>query len=891
MTSKKGIYYSTDALLAGLLLVGVAMTLLSLSYYEPAVEQKTFLSEDLLNVLSAIPVMQVTHPFVVDEIANGNITNLDNTVLEQMGEYWALNQTDKATYLFTIVTNNSLSSSMNIAFFIEDDELFLQNDTAITNLVTTRRMISGIAKGAPIAGSSSSAYLKRVRNKKTNAYAYFGGFYGQGNITVQLPLPADFDATRLIASELKIETPGTFQLYINGAPCDGLRTGLATQVSTWDVSSCNASFLSGDNDILLSFTSSLNTSYVSGGFLKVVHTTDTLQEPATPGYKRYYFPEIRGFINLYDAFSAQGLIKNWTLNMTLYNEYDTFVTLGNETIFVSPGQNATQRLVYSRYDQNLPPTQIPLRVGTTNLTNITVVDEGLPSDSFLVTDVSGSMTDCGQYYTEDVAYCSYDYRFWLWWIYTECPFTGSCSANECGGSTTTQNHAVYDKTVTTCNATYMDIAQDAAHLFVDTILTDSLLHRIGLVDYATNANTPTDLTNAQGILHSEIDTYVANGATCSCCGINRARDLLLASSNNKFIVFLSDGDANRHCGGDLHTYTSQGSTTSQARADAIAAAQEACNNNVTVFAIGFGEGMSSQGHQDMQQIACNSSLYYNATDVDQLAQVYEEISNRILVAANYSSQTLNIVGNYSLAQLFEDSYIDLYFEPISQSDKQGKLSLTFESDQFNGCSANIFLPDQVEIIDAYVTSFSGKHWTKEVVVNGITVFNLTEYGTDYVLLGDPFIVQIPSFALEPGVVNSIQLAVGDGPTNSSSCSANNTLIYTALINASTPRSQTFAFNEGCNWTIESENGLFSHLLIPSTYSGTKECFYTASNISYNPLDAYDFATHSLLRQLDPDGNGKTIVDLTEADLEITITLVSGVPYLWGPSMVQTRVWN
>lgn len=884
---KKGVYYSTDALLAGLLLVGVAATLLSVSYYEPNVEEKTFITQDLLNILGTLRVSTINHSFVLNEIATGNITDENNTVLEQIGEYWALNQTAKATELFEIVTNGSLPPSLNIRFGIGDDELFLQNNSEITNLVVSRRMISGIAKGAPITGSSSSAYLKKVRNKKNNAFAYFGGFYGQGNVTVTLSLPADFQSSRLLLAELKLQTPGTFNVYINGNNCNGPYTGNGTYVDVWDISACNTSFQAENNSIDFVFTSDLGSSYIAGGFLKVTYTTDTVKQPEQSGFKRYHLPDIEGFINLYDAFAAQGVINNWTLNMTFYNEYDTFVTIGNETIFVAPGDNQTQNVVYSRYNQSLPPTAIPLRIGTTNLSNITIVKEGLPADSFLVTDVSGSMTDCGEYGTTE--YCNYWYKgdwWWWWWSSARCLDTGSCTGDACsvGASSTTGHYIDYN-----CLASLMDLAKEADHLFVDIIFNDSLLHSIGLVDYSSNANPATDLTNVNGTLHNEIDTYSAGGGTCTCCGINRARTLLNTSPNNKFMIVLSDGEPTLHCDGSI-TETSGTSGSAQGRTDAIASGQAACDQNITVYTIGFGESMSVQGHDVMRQIACNDSLYFNATNVTQLAQIYENISNQVLVAANYSSQTINVIGNFSTAELY-DSFIDLYYEPVLPPDLQGRLSLTFESDQFSSCDETIALPEGVIIEDAFVTSFSGMHWTKDLEVNGATIFNLSAYDDDFALLGDPFIVQIPSVLLTPGANNDISLSVGDSPANVTSCSENNSLIYTVLINASTPRSQAMEVNEGCNWTVQSETDKFFTLYIPSTYTGANTCSYTNSSINYNALDAYDSAVYHLLRQLDPDDNGKVLVDLTEADLEITITLVSGIPYLWGPTIAHAQVWT
>lgn len=903
LNNKKAIYYSLDALLAGILLVAVAAVLLNLSFYEPEIKQKSYMTQDILNILSELQVGELNNSFVLDEINNGNITDLDNSVLDQIGIYWALNETNKSQQLFLAVFNETLSDTKNVQFSLESDTIFLKNDSTPVDLVTGRRMISGVTKGEAVTGSSSSGYLKKVRNKKTASYAYFGGFVGQGNISVKLFLPDDISSSRIEFVDLILETPGNFSLILNDDVCGGGNfIGEDGNVSYWDITTCKSSFDGGENNISLHFDSSLNNSYVAGGFLRIIHTTDVIRDASSYGYKRYYFPDVNGFINIYDSISAQGIIQNWSANITVYNEYDTFLTFENETILVLPGSNTTQNVIYSETNQNILPKQIPIRLGTTNLSNITIVNDGTPADSFLITDVSGSMDTCGLYYDYDELYCSYEY-YWtfLWfsgWAYTECIHPGTCVSNECGGTSTTRNHTEFNKTITDCDKTMLEVAQEADELFVDTILANSSsLNKIGLVDYSSNANTPTALTGFSGksTLINEIATYNADGGTCTCCGINRARDILDSSTNKKFLVVLSDGEPTFYCS-NIHDYIGStsddgdgSSMSTNDRNSAVAAAQEACDNNITVYAVGFGEGMSSQGHEVMKDIACNESLYFNATNISTLSQIYANISDSILVAANYSSQTISVVGNFTPANLY-DSYIDIYYEPYDDLDLTGKISLTFESDQFGSCSDTVTIPQGVEVQDAFVTSFSSNHWTKSVSIDGSLVYNLSDYGSDYTLYGDPFTVQIPSLLLTSGD-HLIELEIGDSPNNSSACSKNNSLIYLGLINASTGRSSAVESYSGCNWTIESENDHNFTILIPSSYNQSNTCEYTSGNVSYNDRDAYDIAAYQLLVQLDPDNNGRVLVDLSESDLEITVTLVTGVPYLWGPSVAKTNIWS
>jgi len=891
LKSKKGIYYTLDALLATLLVIGAAILISSNPITEQKIEQKSFASQDLLTSLSELKIEELNNTFINNEIQSGNINTTNNSVLEQAGEFWATNQPEKAQELLELIINDSIPPRLGVKLSIDNDQITEKNVSSKENVVVSKRMIAGIEKGKPLVGSSASAYLKKIRNKKTSSYAYFGGFIGQGNVSNKLILPGDFNSSRTMSAELKIETEGVFELYINNNKCGTTYTGNGNRsVSYWDVSLCNDSLIPDNNQISLRFTSPLNTSFISGGHFKVTYQTDTLRENVTEGYKRYYFPEINGFINIYDAIAAQGLIRNWSLNITFYNEYDTFLTIGNETIFVAPGTNQTQNILYTKLNETLSPTQIPLRLGVINISNVTILDTGVPSDSFLVTDVSGSMGDCAISEDIDEEYCGYEYKFWFWWFYTECPYPGSCSSNECGGTTNTRNHDVFNKTTNVCTSTMLDLAKQADKLFVEIILNDSSLHNIGLVDFATDANPYTDLTNIKSVLDAEIDTYTNNGGTCTCCGINRARTLINDSTNNKFIVVLSDGEPTYKCT-SFTDYTGNSGSSAENQQWAIDAGQEACSQNITVYSIGFGESMSETGQDVMKQIACNESLYYDATNVTQLSEIYENISNRVLVAANFTSQTLNVVGNFTYSNISGDSYIDIFYEPLTLEDTQSKVSVVVETDQFNSCNASIYIDEGLSIEDAFITSYSSNHWTKYLEINGIEVFNLTTYGSEYELLGDPFTVQIPAGLIETGGYNNLSLIVGDNSSKDSNCSNNNSLIYTALFNSSTPRTNPLELAVGCNWEIETTSGSFINTSVPEFYNGSNKCTYNSTQISYNENDAYDFAIYDLLRQLDYGNQGRIFIDLDANDLEIIIINTGQIPYMWGPSILRAEVWQ
>jgi hypothetical protein len=63
---------------------------------------------------------------------------------------------------------------------------------------------------------------------------------------------------------------------------------------------------------------------------------------------------------------------------------------------------------------------------------------------------------------------------------------------------------------------------------------------------------------------------------------------------------------------------------------------------------------------------------------------------------------------------------------------------------------------------------------------------------------------------------------------------------------------------------------------------------------YDKEDALDAVMYNLLSVLDVDeGNNKGKVDISinENDLQIDDQTISTIPYLWGPAILEVRVWK
>jgi hypothetical protein len=115
------------------------------------------------------------------------------------------------------------------------------------------------------------------------------------------------------------------------------------------------------------------------------------------------------------------------------------------------------------------------------------------------------------------------------------------------------------------------------------------------------------------------------------------------------------------------------------------------------------------------------------------------------------------------------------------------------------------------------------------------------------------------------------------------------VIYTLLLNGFADYSAVVAKSDGCSWTVNFEDGSASTIKVPSSYSGADICSFAGK--IYDSNDALDNAVYQLFSNLDIDKDGKLEVNIDENNLNINTLTVSKVPSLWGPAIVEIRVWE
>ncbi len=146
-TQKKAYFFTLDAFIATSVIV-IGIVLINLAHTnQPYEMQTTFLSQDIIDSASSIRIYELSdNEYVNNLIEEGNITNIQNTVLEQLGEfcsrdmndmnYTAINFTEKV-FLKTMPQEYNFQ-----LLIIKDGSNILFNYTKGRNMEKSRVLIS-----------------------------------------------------------------------------------------------------------------------------------------------------------------------------------------------------------------------------------------------------------------------------------------------------------------------------------------------------------------------------------------------------------------------------------------------------------------------------------------------------------------------------------------------------------------------------------------------------------------------------------------------------------------------------------------------------------------------------------------------------------------------------
>ncbi|NOZ80700.1 MAG: hypothetical protein GXP63_03420 [DPANN group archaeon] len=501
--------FIVDAVLASLVVILGIILIRAYDASSPDIRVMDYTSQDLVKVLANLKVREYANPYVISLINQSKIRYVNNSLLEQIGEFWAGGDMDEARNLSRILLGDLVPSGRGVGIFINGESIYVRNITATRRKLWRQgKIVSGIAKDKPYKGILSRAFL-RAEPKKRTAYAFFGGYVGDGNITATMDLLSGLiNVTRMV---MEMDVGTNFTLTINGNPAGDYQTaGIERQADTYVINSSSilGAFQEGNNSLIIGFTSPED-NFIGGGFIRVEYesagTPDAEPSQGENVSEQKMLPGIDGIINLYDSFVIPGNLTAMQMYLHYTDDFFLRVVIGNTTVLLTnqtadeillDNDNLSSQLDYAA----ISGKTVPLRVRS----QINGEGQGRGADVILITDLSGSMN------------WRIGYADSTWGAVRSC-----------------DDPQLYD-----ADSKRISVAKCLDKEFTTILLnntpTSAERNRIGLVGYTgvspDGIVSSSNLTNDLDSVHQDIDTYPdsPSGGTCIACAITKAKELIQA---------------------------------------------------------------------------------------------------------------------------------------------------------------------------------------------------------------------------------------------------------------------------------------------------------------------------------------------------------------------------
>jgi hypothetical protein len=145
--TKRAQYLTLDAFIASIIVASGLMLVLAARASVPNTVQSELLSKDFSSSLSSLKLKEINNPLILNMSKSGTINNMDNTVMQQVAEFYFINQKTNAFKLIQNVTYGLIPPQYSFSVLVNDEMIFnrtLASENTSTVLVASRRLIFGV---------------------------------------------------------------------------------------------------------------------------------------------------------------------------------------------------------------------------------------------------------------------------------------------------------------------------------------------------------------------------------------------------------------------------------------------------------------------------------------------------------------------------------------------------------------------------------------------------------------------------------------------------------------------------------------------------------------------------------------------------------------------------
>lgn len=142
---KKGFFFTMDSILAAGIILTVVILASNPYVKELPIFHLNYMSRDLLRTLSTLTVEEIDNEYL--NSLNPSDVDKDNTVLEQIVEFWADDDMVFANKTVSNVTALLVTDITGFGMWIEGEAIYTKDLPIRMSLVSSKKIISGVTKG------------------------------------------------------------------------------------------------------------------------------------------------------------------------------------------------------------------------------------------------------------------------------------------------------------------------------------------------------------------------------------------------------------------------------------------------------------------------------------------------------------------------------------------------------------------------------------------------------------------------------------------------------------------------------------------------------------------------------------------------------------------------
>ncbi|NQU79182.1 hypothetical protein HQ545_05430 [Candidatus Woesearchaeota archaeon] len=304
---KDGLFFTIDALIAALVMMSGLLLITSSYISEQPRTSINHMSHDLLSVLSELHVYELNNTYVDELIANGTITNTNNTVIVQIGELWAEGDMSVANELTRNITEGLLPFSFGYSLIINNETIYARSNSVTNSLVSSKKIMSGIQKSKPVFGFVSKARATSIQ-KESNMVISFSpegaGWDGSNSdkgfvyITKYFNLSDDVDinnASLYISLHMEDDGDDWNVININSGSCLITRDSLSmTEEGYFGIRDVSGCIVPGMNSVMVQeWNDGYNAHIHPGMYISISYNlTEDVSFISSENSERIYFDNI-----------------------------------------------------------------------------------------------------------------------------------------------------------------------------------------------------------------------------------------------------------------------------------------------------------------------------------------------------------------------------------------------------------------------------------------------------------------------------------------------------------------------------------------------------------------------------------------------------------------------